>query len=208
MEVKMLLEKLQKNIFLLIAILASVGIILTQSFLVYMYTRHGLLLQLIWIIFYFIAIWSILYLIRNLKTKKVLAVMPVIILIATLLLANFVRFDRIEAKIEFKLNYNEMIQVVDLVSSGELTPDFNGRIVLPTQYEHLSNMGAIFALNNNGVLIVYFTPLGIGNGKWSTGYVYRSDGQQLSEDDLSKYGTGFAYIEQLEGNWFYTEETP
>ncbi|MBP9718100.1 hypothetical protein KBD59_02270 [Candidatus Gracilibacteria bacterium] len=161
------------------------------------------LLELVVLIVFVIAlIWSLIFCLMEFKRQKKIALLPVLINIATLIIVLFVPFTAITLKINFYLNLDRREEVVEMIKNGAITPTSpsNDSIALPGKYKYLSSGGGDVIVENNGIEpnVFFFTYRGVIDN--FAGFAFQS-----GDSEPQKYDFGCEYVElqKIKDHWFW-----
>ena len=127
-----------------------------------------------------------------------LAAMPLLINVFTLIIIQFVPFAAVWEEMRFQMNSSRYNRVVEQVESGQLQPDANGNVRLPSSYRGISRGGRILVETRGGVTSILFFSTA-QSGANVAGYLYRSDGA-LPRDE---FGGNWRYVVEKRPFWFY-----
>lgn len=145
-------------------------------------------------------IYSVVYATKNAKYIKQRAFFPLIIIVASILLAVFFPFTKIILNLDFKLNYDARNEVVAMIENGELKPDSSNEnlITLPKKYKGLSKGGGEVMIESffDHEAYIFFTFRGILDNY--SGFIY-----DPSYEALQELGREYFEVKQLTGSWYY-----
>ncbi len=145
-------------------------------------------------------IYSVVYATKNAKYIKQRAFFPLIIIVASILLALFFPFTKIILNLDFKLNYDARNEVVAMIENGELKPDSSNEnlITLPKKYKGLSKGGGEVMIESffDHDAYMFFTFGGILDNY--SGFIY-----DPSYEALLELGSEYLEVEQLSESWYY-----
>lgn len=162
---------------------------------------------LIWIptIFFLVTtviflIYSVVYATKNAKYIKQKAFIPLLIIIASILLAVFFPFTNTILNLDFKLNYEARNEVVELIEDEELKPDSSNAnlITLPQKYKNLSKGGGEVMIESfiDHDAYLFYTFRGVLDNY--SGFIY-----DPSELALPELGREYFEVTKLSESWYY-----
>ena len=92
----------------------------------------------------------ILSIIRIAKRKEFINFASIAILTTIVICVLFFPFRETRTKLDLQIHYDERMTVVEMIGKGELLPaDDRGNIVLPDEYQKLSDSGEVFQHQND-----------------------------------------------------------
>ncbi len=149
-----------------------------------------------------IFISSIVLLIKHKRIKNLL---PLFINVSTILIIVFCPLGDWKNSFTFQWHFDEMNKIVQMVNSGELSPNVkhNQRLIrLPSQYENLSvGGGEIIVDKINDLNVVFFyTFRGTPDGR--AGFIHLPKKTSLADLKRKIYYELY-FQKKLTDNWFY-----
>jgi hypothetical protein len=158
------------------------------------------------LVFAISVVWSVVHLIRARKQGFGVALFPLLLNVAIVLIVMFVPFTRLTTQMDFRLRYDARMAIVSNVLDGRyesLTHNRGSRgdlITLPAQLSYLSSGGGDIVRwhRQDGTLIFFFSYRGILDS--FSGFVYSTGDAPPKDGD---FGGRFVEIERLRQNWFW-----
>jgi len=154
---------------------------------------------------------TIIWLRKKFAWYKILMMVGAFALVLSIGLIFFVSFNPIEDKLpnkqHFLANYERMMQVVNLIENGKLTPKTNTdiskrlgeRIILPKNLRDLSSKGEVIYQKQGDIISILFVTSTDMFGEHYDGYLYRSNGQPPNEEDFYE---SIGFTEKTTDKWF------
>jgi hypothetical protein len=132
---------------------------------------------------------------------------PLVIHLLTFLVVHYVPFQPAMREVNFWLNYDARMHVVQSVERRELAADLvdGERVVpLPWNYHHLSRGGGdvIVSRSAGRTLVFFYTFRGVTDN--FSGFMYRSDDSWPEQFDL---GGTYVSVKRLRPNWYWVAAT-
>ena len=147
-------------------------------------------------------VWGIVLLIKNRKTQRMEAAIPLFLLIAVILMVIFVPFAPLKIGFEHKLYSEKRMEIVSMIQSKELFADETGRLELPSGYRYLSCDGDINIYKNDSeeTIIGFWTFVALHMNPYEA-VVYTSQAVAPTENTLDCM---ILYeVKQLDPHWYY-----
>lgn len=153
--------------------------------------------------FLIIIIWSFIFGLMKMKSRKIKALIPCIINIATIIIIFIVPFTAIMLKIDFHFHLNDREEVIEKIKNGELVPDasHNNLINLSGKYQNLSKGGGdiVVEYEDKNPNIFFFTFRGIIDN--FSGFAYMSYDREPERNDF--LCTEILEIKKLKNHWYW-----
>jgi hypothetical protein len=132
---------------------------------------------------------------------------PLVTHLLTLLVVHYVPFQPALREVNFWLNYDARMQVVQSIERRELAADLvdGERVVpLPRNYRHLSRGGGdvIISRSAGRTLVFFYTFRGVTDN--FSGFMYRSDDSWPEQYDL---GGSYVSVRRYGPNWYWVAAT-
>ena len=143
----------------------------------------------------------VISIIKLIKDKSVLNIVPMIVTILTALLVFLFPFR--EAKVRFELNLYEdkRLEIIKMIEDNKLEVDDLGNVELPDKYKKVSTSGEVAVYHNdeNGKVIGFWVFRGMLSG--SVYLVYSTGGEKMIRN--SEIEHPIVGIDKLKDNWYY-----
>jgi len=124
---------------------------------------------------------------------------PLFINIGTLMVIHLVPFGVLWEEVRFQTHFYQYQTVLQKVDSGELKPDVEGKVFLPTSFSHLSaDDGRIWLNQGNGTSVFFVTEQ--YNQAQFAGYFRHVDGRPTQSGEFQ--GNWQAIVHKR-GGWYY-----
>lgn len=128
--------------------------------------------------------------------------LSLLICILTVVLICVFPFRMAKVKAEVILLEKDRMQVVELISEGQLTADAYGNVRLPWKYQRTSSDGTVHVYRNDGEQVICFWVFrGMLSG--SVQLIYSSQDASLIRDN--KRMDTIATIRELKNHWYLVE---
>jgi hypothetical protein len=137
--------------------------------------------------------------IRRWRTRRAASLLPLGLLVALVVAANFVDFTHLWLRANFALGRTARENIVRRIAAGELRPNvsYNSELIrLPLLYRELSPGGGEVIVQHDKIL--FFTFRGILDH--FAGFVYSPDGSRPTNGD---FAGDFFIIEKMADRWYY-----
>jgi hypothetical protein len=190
-------EMIAKKMSILVSVYSAIFLAIYTKYSIKQTTFWQFIVIFMVMGFLALIIASAITLFTGIRKSKHMACIPLSICLIVLIFM-FIVTPRIKDMV-FNGRLVKYEKIVNMIRNNELKIDTtNHKVVLPDEYKHLSYL-VLGEVDKNGVLTVEFFT-GIGFPVKHSGYMYRSDGNILSDPAINKR---WHNITRKNDNWYY-----
>ncbi len=170
----------------------------------------GLLAYIPYVLYCTFIIWSVIYMLKRIKLKKLGAFVPLIIVSITLLILFFIPYSKTYLNFDYETNKVYREKTIEMVASKVIQQYQSGEDEYIAPYRLTSYTGKIYVQDVDGVTkVLFYSYKGFTKSRI---IVYSSDDSGIIENDFN-FGVpqnklDLGDIKRLDKNWYSATITP